>query len=87
MSVMTQTPDTADPAVSEIKTALQITVTQDGPGLLVSLRPHGTYASEMLARRFYSIAELPAPEVTPELFWGTLLASIASFLAADDDQG
>jgi hypothetical protein len=73
--------------VTGIDATLTLHVKQDAAGLLVSLAPEGDFDGGTLARRFYSIAGLPPPDLAPEAFWGTLLHDISGFLLADDEPG
>lgn len=64
---------------------LTITVKeQPGGGLLASLISDGNMSDPFLDRRFYSMRELPPPDLPPYEFWGTVLSLIGGFLGDPD---
>lgn len=60
--------------------SITITAHVEGNGLLLQLETNGDHSAESIDRRFYSIPELPPPDVEPEAFWGPLLMQVGSFL-------
>jgi hypothetical protein len=69
-----------------VEAKITITAHQEGAGLLVSLETDGDFSSETINRRFYSIPQLPPDDTEAAEFWSPILASIAGFLAPDDDE-
>lgn len=68
-----------------MNTGIKITViSDDNETMLVSLATEGDFSDEMIDRRFYSIPEMPPPDLPPRHFWGSLLGSIAPFLSSDE---
>lgn len=65
-----------------INGSFTLKVVQHGDGMLVSLASEGHYSDEMFTRKFYSIGELPPPDVTPAQFWAAIMDDVQKFLRA-----
>lgn len=63
-----------------VNASITITVYSEFRGLLVSMQTEGDFSDEMMSRRFYSIADVPPPELTSAEFWGPILGQISGFL-------
>ena len=80
--------DLAQRLLAEQDGSAQITITarMESSGLLVSLQTDGDYSSEVIDRRFYSIAQIPPPGLDPADFWAPILGHIANFLATREPE-